>query len=245
MKSMPSDGIALRVVDVYKSFGGIEALRGVSIDVRRGEIFGIIGPNGAGKTVLLNVISGIYPPDKGEVYINSTRTDKLKTHELAGLGLVRTFQITRYFPDMTVYENLMTFINAFNKNILENEKREIVDEALRITELAGLRDSKAKSLSGGQKKLLEFARLVASRARLMLLDEPFAGVNPVIISKMVNILKMLVEKGSSIVVVSHEIGVVSRLCERVAVLDRGVKIAEGTLREVALVQEVRRAYLGI
>jgi branched-chain amino acid transport system ATP-binding protein len=245
MKSMPSDGIALRVVDVYKRFGGIEGLRGVSIDVRRGEIFGIIGPNGAGKTVLLNVISGIYPPDKGEVYINSTRTVMLKTHELAGLGLVRTFQITRYFPDMTVYENLMTFINAFNKNILENEKREVVDEALRITELAGLRDSKAKSLSGGQKKLLEFARLVASRARLMLLDEPFAGVNPVIIGKMVNILKMLVEKGSSIVVVSHEIGVVSRLCERVAVLDRGVKIAEGTLREVALVQEVRRAYLGI
>jgi len=95
---MPNDTKMLEVREVYKRFGGIEALRGVSLDVHVGEIFGIIGPNGAGKTVLLNIITNIYPPDNGEVYINGIRTDKLKTHELAKIGLVRTFQVTRYFP---------------------------------------------------------------------------------------------------------------------------------------------------
>ena len=214
------------------------------MDVHVGEIFGIIGPNGAGKTVLLNIITNIYPPDNGEVYINGIRTDKLKTHELAKIGLVRTFQVTRYFPDMTVYENIMTFLNAVNKNLSPSEIKEIVYEALATTDLISLKDAKAKSLSGGQKKLLEFARLVVSRGKVMLLDEPFAGVNPIIINQMVKILKNLAANGSSIVVVSHELGVISRLCEKVAVMDRGVKIAEGTLKEVALLQEVRRAYLG-
>lgn len=241
---MPNDTKMLEVREVYKRFGGIEALRGVSLDVHVGEIFGIIGPNGAGKTVLLNIITNIYPPDNGEVYINGIRTDKLKTHELAKIGLVRTFQVTRYFPDMTVYENIMTFLNAVNKNLSPTEIKEIVYEALATTDLISLKDAKAKSLSGGQKKLLEFARLVVSRGKVMLLDEPFAGVNPIIINQMVKILKNLAANGSSIVVVSHELGVISRLCEKVAVMDRGVKIAEGTLKEVALLQEVRRAYLG-
>ncbi len=241
---MPNDTKMLEVREVYKRFGGIEALRGVSLDVNVGEIFGIIGPNGAGKTVLLNIITNIYPPDNGEVYINGIRTDKLKIHELAKIGLVRTFQITRYFPDMTVYENIMTFLNAVNKNLSPSEIKEIVYEALATTDLISLKDAKAKSLSGGQKKLLEFARLVVSRGKVMLLDEPFAGVNPIIINQMVKILKNLAANGSSIVVVSHELGVISRLCEKVAVMDRGVKIAEGTLKEVALLQEVRRAYLG-
>lgn len=241
---MPNDTKMLEVREVYKRFGGIEALRGVSLDVHVGEIFGIIGPNGAGKTVLLNIITNIYPPDNGEVYINGIRTDKLKTHELAKIGLVRTFQVTRYFPDMTVYENIMTFLNAVNKNLSPSEIKEIVYEALATTDLISLKDAKAKSLSGGQKKLLEFARLVVSRGKVMLLDEPFAGVNPIIINQMVKILKNLAANGSSIVVVSHELGVISRLCEKVAVMDRGVKIAEGTLKEVALLQEVRRAYLG-
>jgi len=241
---MPNDTKMLEVREVYKRFGGIEALRGVSLDVHVGEIFGIIGPNVAGKTVLLNIITNIYPPDNGEVYINGIRTDKLKTHELAKIGLVRTFQVTRYFPDMTVYENIMTFLNAVNKNLSPSEIKEIVYEALATTDLISLKDAKAKSLSGGQKKLLEFARLVVSRGKVMLLDEPFAGVNPIIINQMVKILKNLAANGSSIVVVSHELGVISRLCEKVAVMDRGVKIAEGTLKEVALLQEVRRAYLG-
>jgi len=241
---MPNDTKMLEVREVYKRFGGIEALRGVSLDVHVGEIFGIIGPNGAGKTVLLNIITNIYPPDNGEVYINGIRTDKLKTHELAKIGLVRTFQVTRYFPDMTVYENIMTFLNAVNKNLSPTEIKEIVYEALATTDLISLKDAKAKSLSGGQKKLLEFARLVVSRGKVMLLDEPFAGVNPIIINQMVKILKNLAANGSSIVVVSHELGVISSLCEKVAVMDRGVKIAEGTLKEVALLQEVRRAYLG-
>ena len=241
---MPNDTKMLEVREVYKRFGGIEALRGGGLDVHVGEIFGIIGPNGAGKTVLLNIITNIYPPDNGEVYINGIRTDKLKTHELAKIGLVRTFQVTRYFPDMTVYENIMTFLNAVNKNLSPTEIKEIVYEALATTDLISLKDAKAKSLSGGQKKLLEFARLVVSRGKVMLLDEPFAGVNPIIINQMVKILKNLAANGSSIVVVSHELGVISSLCEKVAVMDRGVKIAEGTLKEVALLQEVRRAYLG-
>ena len=145
---------------------------------------------------------------------------------------------------MTVYENIMTFLNAVNKNLSPTEIKEIVYEALATTDLISLKDAKAKSLSGGQKKLLEFARLVVSRGKVMLLDEPFAGVNPIIINQMVKILKNLAANGSSIVVVSHELGVISRLCEKVAVMDRGVKIAEGTLKEVALLQEVRRAYLG-
>ncbi|MEN3048459.1 MAG: ABC transporter ATP-binding protein [Candidatus Caldarchaeales archaeon] len=242
MQTGPAD--VLEVREVYKRFGGIEALRGVSIRVRRGELFGVIGPNGAGKTVLLNVITAIYAPDGGEVFVNSVPINGMRPHEVAKLGVARTFQITRYFPEMTVLQNVLTALYATRRDMNASDKLRVAVEALEAVGLGEVKDLKAKSLSGGQKKLLEFARLIASNANLLLLDEPFAGVNPIIIGRMVKVLKELAERGVSIVVVSHELNVVSKLCNRVAVLSRGEKIAEGSLREVALMQEVKRAYLG-
>lgn len=236
--------VIIHARNLHKKFGGVHALAGVSLEVGKGEIFGIIGPNGAGKTVLLNVLSGIYPPDSGEVYINFRRTDGLPSHKLSRMGVARTFQITRVFPNMTVKENMLTVVYSLFPNMPRDERLKLVAEALKMTNLSEVEELKAKALSGGQKKLLEFARLIASKADVMLLDEPFAGVNPIIIARMTSILKELAEKGKTILVVSHELGVISRLCNRVAVFDRGKKIAEGELRELALLQEVKRAYLG-
>lgn len=220
-------------------------MNGVTFEVHAGELFGVIGPNGAGKTVLLNVVSSVYQPDRGEVYIDSVKTSTLKPHELFMLGVARTFQITKSFPEMTVLQNILTTLHAKKPRMSLAEKTNIALECLKQVGLAEAIDMKAKTLSGGQRKLLEFARLLASEAKLLLLDEPFAGVNPIIINRMLEILKKMAEKGAAVVVVSHELAVISRLCNRVIVLDRGSKIAEGTLREVALMNEVKRAYLGV
>lgn len=238
-------GLVLEVRELSKRFGGIEALRNVNFKVAVGELFGIIGPNGAGKTVLLNVVNGVYPPDGGEIRIGSTKVNGMKPNELAKLGVGRTFQVARVFAEMSVFENVLTVLHSIKTDMEYEQKRHLALEALKTTGLTDVKDLKAKALSGGQKKLLEFARLIASGSRIMLLDEPFAGVNPVMINKMVEIIRSWANGGAATLVVSHELGVVSRLCDRVMVLDRGVKIAEGPLREIAMLQEVKRAYLGI
>ncbi|MCS6784055.1 MAG: ATP-binding cassette domain-containing protein, partial [Candidatus Caldarchaeum sp.] len=143
MSSPPAT--VLDVKDVSKRFGGIEALKGVSFQVGRGEIFGIIGPNGAGKTVLLNVISAIYSPDQGQIFINSKKTNGLKPHELVKLGVARTFQITRYFPDMNVQENVLTHIHAVRDDLSNSEKIRIIHESLEKVGLSEVKDLKAKA----------------------------------------------------------------------------------------------------
>ncbi|MEM4183661.1 MAG: ATP-binding cassette domain-containing protein [Candidatus Caldarchaeum sp.] len=234
--------LSLRTVE--KKFGGVEALRGVEMDVMRGELFGLIGPNGAGKTVLMNVVSGIYPPDNGRVFLKNRDVTGYTSHLIARLGVARTFQIPKIFPDMSLLENVLIPVYALNRELRGEEGKR---QAFKALEFVGLHESsnlKAKNLSGGQKKLLEFARGIAMKAELYLMDEPFAGVNPIIINRMLGAVREVVKNGSTAVVVSHELGIVSRLCNRVAVLDRGLKIAEGPLREIAFLAEVKRAYLG-
>ncbi len=234
----------LLVKGVWKRFGGVEALRGVELAVQKGELFGVIGPNGAGKTVLMNVISGIYPPDDGLVYIEGTDVTGLPPHVIARKGVARTFQIPKLFPDMTVLENVLVPLYSLHSELSKEEVKELSMRALKLVGLEEMAYVKGKNLSGGQKKLLEFARGIAAGAKIYLMDEPFAGVNPVLVQRMVEAMKSMVAMGATIIVVSHELGIISKTCRRVSVLDRGQKIAEGLIKEVALLPEVMRAYLG-
>lgn len=241
---MQRDALALKVSEVYKKFGGIEALRGVNLQVHSGDIFGVIGPNGAGKTVLLNIVNGIYPPDSGRILLNGRDVTGLPPHQIATLGVARTFQITKVFPEMTVLQNILVALHVARPELYRDKVNEMAYKALELTGLEKMAYGKARALSGGQKKLLEFARGLASGAQLYLMDEPFAGVNPVIVNKMLELMKLLSADGGTIVVVSHEIGVISKICNKVAVLDRGQVVAEGPLREVVQVPRVREIYLG-
>jgi len=236
--------VILSLKMLEKKFGGVEALRGVEMDVMKGEIVGLIGPNGAGKTVLLNIISGIYPPDKGQVLIKSRDVTLFPSYLIARLGVARTFQVPKVFPEMTVLENVLVPIYAMSKELRGGEGKRQAMKALEFVGLDQMSNLKGKNLSGGQKKLLEFARGIAMKADLYLMDEPFAGVNPVIIKRMMEAITEIAKNGSTAVIVSHEVGIISKLCSHVAVLDRGVKIAEGPLKELALLAEVKRAYLG-
>lgn len=232
--------LILEVDDLMKKFGGLIALNGVSLHIKRGEILGVIGPNGSGKTTLINVISGIYEPDNGSVYFNGEKINGLKPFEIAQMGIGRTFQIPKLFNKLTVLENLL--VPAFAMK--STNYAEKVAEVLKFLELTHLANERAMNLSGGQKKLLEFGRVLMLDPQVVLLDEPFAGVNPAIKDRMQNLIKKLSKKGHSFLVVSHDISSVFNLCRRVIVLSAGKKIFEGPPEKAKDNERVIDAYLG-
>jgi len=246
----------LKVIDVHKSFVGIKALDGVSLEVERGSITGLIGPNGSGKTTLFNVVSGFYPKDAGEIYLKGERIDELPPNEVAGKGLCRTFQISQAPEKMTVLENMLLapkdqmgegLWNAFfGKKRVMHQERHNLEKALYLlssVELIDLSNEYAGNLSGGQKKLLALGRILMADPEIILLDEPTAGVNPTLNKSLMRLIEDLRKEGKTFFFVEHNMKVISDICDKVYVLDFGRKIAEGTPGEIQQNEEVLEAYL--
>jgi ABC-type branched-subunit amino acid transport system ATPase component len=247
----------LKVEKVYKSFGGILALFGVSFEVEANTITGLIGPNGSGKSTLFNIISGFYSKDKGEIYLQGKKLSQVEPYKIALMGLGRTFQISEAPEKMTVLENLLlapknqageSVLGVFlHPSRIKSEIRKHLEKAyeiLHLVQLYDLMNEYAGTLSGGQKKLLSLARILMSDPVLLLLDEPTAGVNPTLIKDLtVAIQNLRDEKGVTILVVEHNMKVISEICDRVIVLDFGKKIAEGTPEEIKRNEMVLEAYL--
>jgi len=248
----------LSVRNVRKYFGGIKAVDGVSLDVTPRSITGLIGPNGAGKTTLFNIISGYYKPDAGEIYFKGERIDGLSLHETFKKGLCRTFQISRELKLMTVLENVMLPPrHQLGENLLKTwflsskvrkQEQELRERALEILDSVGLlhlKDEYAGNLSGGQKRLLELARVMMADPEMVLLDEIAAGVSPserVMLAE--HIRRLVEERGITVLVVGHEMDFVMDLCDPVIVMDKGKKLTEGSPEEVSKDPRVLEVYLG-
>jgi len=253
-----SDGSILEIDDVTKDFGGLRAIDRCSLQVGRGTITGLIGPNGAGKTTLFNVITGLLKPSGGHISFEGSRVDGLSPHQIFHKGLVRTFQVPRELKGMTVLENLLLvpagqlgermWWSWFTPGAVKRQERENLElglEVLDFVSLLALKDEYAGNLSSGQKKLLELARTLMAQPKLVLLDEPGAGVNPVLMEKLVHYIELAcVERDISFFLIEHDMDLVARLCNPVIVMSDGRKMAEGTLAEIRRNDEVLEAYLG-
>jgi branched-chain amino acid transport system ATP-binding protein len=248
----------LEIQKLEKSFGGLTAVDGCSLNVEQGSITGLIGPNGAGKTTLFNLITGHYKPDKGKITFQGQAIEGLAPHQIFKKKMYRTFQITREFAQMSVLENLMIMPEYqigekiwntwFRPSRVRNQEMAIVEKALEVLEFVELIDLKneyAGSLSGGQKKLLEIARSMMADPQMVLLDEPGAGVNPTLMKKLIaNIETLREEKGITFFLIEHDMDLVMNLCDPVIVMSEGKKLAEGTADEIRNNEEVLEAYLG-
>jgi branched-chain amino acid transport system ATP-binding protein len=247
----------LSVRGVEKRFGGLRALDGVSFEVRPRSITGLIGPNGAGKTTLFDVVSGLQHPDAGRIHLGSHRLDGRPAHEIARLGVARTFQIPRPLPRLTVLENLLLYAKGQHgerlralvtrgKAIARQEAANTTRayEILELVDLVHLRDEPAGSLSGGQKKLLELARALMGDPLLILLDEPGAGVNPTLMRSLVSAIRALHTRGVTFLLIEHDMDLVTELCDPVIVLAQGRRLIEGPFAQVRRDPRVLEAYLG-
>ena len=247
----------LSVTGITKRFGGVEALSGCTLAVREGSITGLIGPNGAGKTTLFNVISGLTPADGGEIRLGDDRLDGLSADAIARRGIARTFQIPRPLARMTVLENVLVYAQSqpgerlarvFTSPALvassERRLRERAHAMLESVELAPLAAERAETLSGGQKKLLELARALMSEPRIILLDEPGAGVNPTLMRSLVKAIQALRAAGRTFLLIEHDMDLVTELCDPVIVMAQGRTLMEGPFAEVRRDPRVLEAYLG-
>jgi ABC-type branched-subunit amino acid transport system ATPase component len=232
----------LEARDVSKRFGGVRALDGVSVGVEPGRVLGLIGPNGSGKTTLMNVLTGVYPPDSGTVTLAGERVAGKRPYQLVAQGLARTFQSARVFQTVTVRQNMMVPVLHTH-----GDHRALQDRAESLLELVRLgrhAEQAASELSGGQQRLLEFARAMMTEPRVVLMDEPFAGVHPEIKRTLMESLRAMQEQGTTFVVVSHEIPVITEIADELACLANGRVIAEGDAADVLNAPAVVEAYLG-
>jgi ABC-type branched-subunit amino acid transport system ATPase component len=259
--AIANDGKAaplLQARGIRKTYGGLEALSGVDLDLARGRITGLIGPNGAGKTTLLNVISGVERATSGQVLLLGEDIGSLPQHRLATRGLVRTFQISRELGQLTVLENLLLArarqtgeglvgLFARPKRVRQEEEAaiEIARAALQKVNLWRLADAPAATLSGGQKKLLELSRALMLQPRLVLLDEPAAGVAPAMEEVLVATIRGLADEGVDFLIVEHDLDIVAALCDHVYVMAAGQVLTEGTFAHVVGDARVVEAYLGL
>jgi branched-chain amino acid transport system ATP-binding protein len=251
----------LEIDQLRKGFGGVQALDGVDFHIDKGEIVSVIGPNGAGKTSFFNTITGYFSPDSGSIVFNGLNIGGHEPHEITALGIARTFQNVRLFPNMTVLENVMVaqhsrtstgiFGTLLNTKGFRKEEAEIEERAKEILSFFGQRlkgyrwDQPAFVLSYANRRRLEIARAMGTQPELLLLDEPTAGMNPRETAEMTELIDRLrTERGITVVVIEHEMRVVREVSDRVVVLDHGVKIAEGTYETVSTNPDVVEAYLG-
>jgi len=242
-------GAILETRGLTKRFGGLVAVDGLALRVNDGEMRGLIGPNGSGKTTTINMLSGLYRVDGGEVRLRGERIDRLRPHQIAARGVARTFQIPKLWGNMTVLENVLVPALAELDRGAGRPPAEIRERARRLLALVTLdrlREAPAKELSGGQSMLLQIARgLMMHPIHLFLMDEPFAGVHPTIKETIMNaIVTLNREEAVTFLIVSHEMGTLRRLCPRVSVMHEGRLIAEGSFEEVANHGLVLEAYLG-
>lgn len=230
----------LEARNITKKFGGIVALSDLSLSVAGNTIVGLIGPNGSGKTTFINLVTGFYKANRGNLFFNGTRINGRKPHEISRLGIGRTFQETRVFKKMTVIENVL----VASPYGIGRQSMEKARDLLKFVELFDLKNEYSGNLSYGQQKLLEFARLLMLDPELILLDEPAAGINPVLIEKLLKYFRALRDQGKTLIIVEHNIPVINDICEKTIVLDHGQKIAEGTPKEIQRNKLVQDAYLG-
>ncbi|MDJ0725482.1 MAG: ABC transporter ATP-binding protein [Prochloraceae cyanobacterium] len=249
--------ILLSAKGLSKSFGGIKAVNNATIELKSGSITGLIGPNGAGKTTLFNLLANFYTPDRGEVIFASKPIHQLPTHKIARQGMVRTFQVARVLSRLSVLENMLlapqkqtgeNIIKVWlDRKTIKKEEKLNREKAMSILESVGL-DSKAKdyagALSGGQRKLLEIARTLMSDPKLILLDEPAAGVNPTLINQICDHIVNWNKAGISFLIIEHNMDVIMSLCDRIWVLAEGSNLADGTPEEIQNNPHVLEAYLG-
>ena len=254
----PPVTIALSIQNISRSFGGVRAVHDCSFEIQSGSITGLIGPNGAGKTTLFNMVAGLFPPDDGRIEFYGQDITGLPAHELFHLGIVRTFQIPHEFARMTVLDNLMLVPpEQSGENLFaawtmwwrvrrqERGIRQRAEEVLAFLNLTHLRDELAGNLSGGQKKLLELGRTMMTEPKLVLLDEPAAGVNRTLLGTLnATIERLNRDHGYTFCVVEHDMPMVRRLCNPVVVMAEGTVLTQGTMDEVMANEQVLEAYLG-
>jgi branched-chain amino acid transport system ATP-binding protein len=242
---------ALEVSGLRKLFHGFAALKGVDLYVNEGELFGLIGPNGSGKTTLFNCVTGTLKCSEGKVLFKEKEITNEGPDAIYKMGIGRTFQLVEMFPGMTVMDNMLVAIQESQGSMLnrlfrireeENEKRAL--ELLEFLRISHVKDELAKNLSYGQQKLLDFGMVLMSNPKLILLDEPTCGVEIEMRQEMMHYIKELNKQGHTIIVIEHNMDVVMNLCQRIAVLDSGEKIAEGTPDEIQNNQKVIDAYFG-
>jgi branched-chain amino acid transport system ATP-binding protein/neutral amino acid transport system ATP-binding protein len=247
----------LEVRGLSRSYYGVHALRGVDLTVEQGRITGLIGPNGAGKTTLFNCISGVVPPDSGTVRFDGQHIVRARPDRISRLGLVRTFQIARGFPRLTVLENLMVYgdhqpgerlgLAILRPATLKRREAELQERAFAVARrlnLSRVLNNPASDLSGGQKKLIEIGRVLMAAPKLILLDEPVAGVNPTLTREIGVRLRDLVKEGITILLIEHHMDTIAELCDHVVVLAEGRNLAEGRFADLARDERVQEAYMG-
>ncbi len=224
---------------VVKRFGGVAAVNAVSLALTPGRIYGLIGPNGSGKTTLFNCITGVERCDDGEIRLKGRRIEGLKPHQIFHLGVGRTFQVIRVFPELTALENLLVVTTGDYE-----AARRRAQELLALVRLERLAGEFAGNLSYGQQKLVEFVRVLMTDPELILLDEPAAGVNRTLLNELLDAVRRLRDQGKTVLLVEHDMKVVMGLCETVFVLDHGEKLAEGAPGVIQADERVVEAYFG-
>ena len=246
----------LQIKNLNKHFGGVKAVKDCTFDVRENEIVALIGPNGAGKTTVFNLLTGFIKPDKGHVHYKGTPLLGVKPYKISNLGITRTFQLIKLLPKLTLVENLLLakqqsgehLLNIiFKPKYIKHEEKENRKHCIELLDLVGLKEKRnhyAKNLSYGQQKLVEIARILATDADLLLLDEPVAGVNPVMREKIKSILKTLKHQGKTILFIEHDMKFVMDVADKITVMDHGEEIAIGTPKQIQKNPRVLQAYLG-
>lgn len=249
--------IPLTVRNLEKSFGGITAVDGASFEIEKGSMTGLIGPNGAGKSTTFNCITGVHKPDSGVVEFDGEDITGLEPYQVANRGLVRTFQIARELGEMTVLENMMIapknqrgeslWRSVLDRDDVKQQEREVLErawETLEFFDIDHLAHEYAANLSGGQRKLLEMARAMLTDPEMLLLDEPFAGVNPTLEERLLEHVHELRDEGYTFLIVEHDMDLIMQNCETVIVMHQGRILTEGTPDEVRNDEDVVEAYLG-
>ena len=232
----------LEVTGITKRFGGLVAVDDLSLSLDKGQILGLIGPNGAGKTTAFNMISGFYKPDEGEIYFDGKKINGLRPDQVCKLGLARTFQIVKPFPQLSVRDNVM--VGAYNRTNSRRESRQKAEEIIDFLGMSDISDMTAGSLSVAYRKRLEIAKALATDPKIILLDEAMAGLRPTETDHMIDLVRQVSKQGIALLLVEHVMRVIMSLAERIVVIHHGEKIAEGEPKEIVQDKAVIDAYLG-